>query len=268
MVDDADDDAGDGVSKSDFFGAARPFMKGVEELSAATTGVKSRYYNFGEAFTEKWEVILPKLWKCDNEKCGFYDQPVHARPVYGRWDEATCPRCRQDAVSYYPDFDDSDYPEVMYNAAWPTFAPYPKRAFDEEDAALLNRANVSMCLVNLLDEEDDDSGQILALTGCGMDFSWDIAASYCVLGMLPPATLSLPEFAGMTLTKDVKFILAALEKSVQFELNAAKSSLQRVQELRGRIRGAPQRLARQRREWEARAAARAASVEGNEPASE
>ena len=57
----------------------------------------------------------------------------------------------------------------------------------------------------------------MALTGAGMDFSWDIAGAYVMQGCLPPLQFCLlPRFAGDKLTTEKAKILAACEESIRY----------------------------------------------------
>lgn len=86
--------------------------------------------------------------------------------------------------------------------------PLPDRWFGEEEIALL--IDLPLCIVTL----DGDESQFLALTGGGMDLSWEICAGYIALGLLPPAHFrDLPRMAGMTLTERNARVVAAMERS-------------------------------------------------------
>lgn len=66
-------------------------------------------------------------------------------------------------------------------------------------------------------EGEDDYTVYMALTGAGMDFSWDIAGAYVMQGYLPPLQFCrLPRFAGDKLTTEKAKILAACEESIRY----------------------------------------------------
>ena len=84
----------------------------------------------------------------------------------------------------------------------------------EEAQTSLMLAHCALCLVYYRPVEGLDWEVGLALTGGGMDLSWDIARAYIALGQLPPARLSLPEFAGMDFREpNTAFIIEALKRS-------------------------------------------------------
>ena len=69
-------------------------------------------------------------------------------------------------------------------------------------------AHLPLCIVQIGDEYG------LALTGGGMDMTWQIAEAYIVLGYLPPMSHTrLPMMAGMKLDKRNKEIVAACQQT-------------------------------------------------------
>ena len=66
---------------------------------------------------------------------------------------------------------------------------------DEKEAAKA-LVDLPLCIVYLIEEE----AYFLALTGGGMDLTWQICEAYMRLGYLPPTHFSrLPRYAGATL---------------------------------------------------------------------
>ncbi len=90
---------------------------------------------------------------------------------------------------------------------------YPVDLRDMDDAA---RRLVDTCLVPV--EVDGQTG--LALTGGGMDLSWEIAAAFVTLGYLPPVHFAdLPRMAGMGATTRNLTIAAAMLRSCELMAN-------------------------------------------------
>lgn len=73
--------------------------------------------------------------------------------------------------------------------------------------AILMAYGGAVCLVQV----DGEAG--IALTGGGMDLSWDICEAYVLLGFLPPAHFELPEFAGQESSPRNLRIVAACRRS-------------------------------------------------------
>lgn len=118
--------------------------------------------------------------------------PKGERLVYGS-QEGTAIRYRKDGTPtteqpYGEGYDISDYPAEgpMMNYYWPL--THWLNADPYEAAERLRHFN--LCLVKI-ETEDDNALWALALTGGGMDLSWDIAAGYIALGFLPPRGLSV-----------------------------------------------------------------------------
>lgn len=99
-----------------------------------------------------------------------------------------------------------------------TYSSWSK--FDPKDAAL-KLADLPLCVV----EVDGQYG--LALTGGGMDLSWDICKAFVALGYLPPAHFAdLPNFAGGH-GHDSE-ALAAMRRSLTVVVQQAQRDLDRL----------------------------------------
>ncbi len=105
------------------------------------------------------------------------------------------------------------------------------RSFNPEQAAAkIHRT--ALCVVEV-------SGNYgLALTGGGMDLSWDICEAFVALDMLPPTHFAdLPRFAGNTLTDTNRLVLAAMERALKWQQDWLGHRLERVQKLRTDMEG-------------------------------
>ena len=81
---------------------------------------------------------------------------------------------------------------------------YPVHINDEDQAAI-KLAGTSLCVVNV----DGQTG--LALTGGGMDMTWDVCEAFIALGMLPPVHFGdLPGMAGVGSERDLTIVAACL----------------------------------------------------------
>ena len=90
--------------------------------------------------------------------------------------------------------------------------------------------DLPLCVV----EVDDNTG--LALTGGGMDLSWDICDAFIQLGYLPPLHFCrLPDYVGMKLDERIKTILNACKKSAQISSRWAKGILSNLEYLEKRL---------------------------------
>jgi hypothetical protein len=81
--------------------------------------------------------------------------------------------------------------------------------YSEDNARKL--VDVPLCLVEC-------DGAYLALTGGGMDLSWEICHAYILLGYLPPTHFTLPRMAGMHLTEKNAMIAAAVERASEIQV--------------------------------------------------
>lgn len=107
-----------------------------------------------------------------------------------------------------------------------------KELGDDEIKEALSDAG-SVTLVEKLDSEEKG----LALTGGGMDLSWDICAGYINLGFLPPTHFcrDLPRFGGERLTEKSKQVIAGCRRSLQVSMGWNESGLRKIDEIEKRM---------------------------------
>lgn len=102
-----------------------------------------------------------------------------------------------------------------------TFWPADFRPLSCEDAAA-RIADVPLCVVEL----DGETG--FALTGGGMDLSWEIAHAYMLAGMYPPVSVRLPAMASRFGPRE-RWIVAGMRASYRIK---ARWMAQRLKDLR------------------------------------
>lgn len=114
------------------------------------------------------------------------------------------------------------YFEPMMNTAWPLPSNFTIPDGAKEDL-------VNMTIVNIKDERGYD----LALTGAGMDFSWQIAETYVNLGFLPPAHIQrLPKMAGKNYDSEInRMIMKALKKSHEVASTQSQRAIEDLNEM-------------------------------------
>jgi hypothetical protein len=102
---------------------------------------------------------------------------------------------------------------------------YPCDVAKDPEGAAEKIRGCSMCIVRV----NDTYG--LALTGGGMDFSWEICAAYIHCGYLPPLKYAtdLPKMAGGV--TDGRLVLAGARKSVTVSKNWDERALEKLDDL-------------------------------------
>jgi hypothetical protein len=109
---------------------------------------------------------------------------------------------------------------------------YPVKLDDCEEAAKLI-AHLPLCVVEF---EDGDTG--LALTGGGMDLSWEICEAFIVLGYWPPVHFcDLPKMSGRGKSEKDLAIIAACEESCRIQEGWTARKRERLGELRAWSKG-------------------------------
>lgn len=115
-----------------------------------------------------------------------------------------CPTCGDDdgLLKEYDVVEAGDEPMMSYYYPVPGFNGGTRQR-EQGAARALHEAGVSLCLVEFNSEEGGPcDGFALALTGGGMDLSWDICAAFMAIGYSPPVKYTdLPRFAGQDNTK-------------------------------------------------------------------
>jgi hypothetical protein len=121
------------------------------------------------------------------------------------------------------------------------FYPCDFKGSIEEAALALD--GLPLCAIEL-----SDGTKGLALTGGGMDLSWEICEAYIALGFLPPVHFcgNLPRMSGKTLKDDgTRMVIAAAKRSAEVTWQRAGRDCERIAELEKSIRG--EDIARTRR---------------------
>lgn len=91
--------------------------------------------------------------------------------------------------------------------------------------------NLNLCIVEY------DGNEYMALTGGGMDFSWEIAEAYMRLGYLPPLHFAnLPQMAGKRLDWVNRWIIAGFRQAIRIRTRRARYDLERLAELSKRMK--------------------------------
>lgn len=113
---------------------------------------------------------------------------------------------------------------------------YPLPDYDERrsgrDALALDQ-NVPLTLVRIGDE------YALALTGGGMDLSWQICEAYMIVGYLPPLHFAnLPHYSGLTLDGKTKWVIDGCVRAAEVLGQQAAAQKQRLKQLAKSIKKA------------------------------
>ena len=153
----------------------------VEDLGAASVDSQTREYVWGdhEAFGEEWESYEA----CECEECGEVFVCYAGRGGEQHKDMAAEDGNESDCAGYV---DFAEGPMMNY------FYPVELFGTDEEEAAR-RLLHLPLAVVTFKDSDE----VALALTGGGMNLSWEICEGYMRLGQLPPlAFCDLPHMAG------------------------------------------------------------------------
>ncbi len=164
----------------------------VEGLSYAALESKSVNYDFSQGYAEQWELVVAKL-DPDNEA----DAKLLVDDGYG---EPTEDSASQELDGWYP----------MMNYYYPL-----PNAIDDADKVRETLQGLPLTLVYFNETEDSEAIYALALTGGGMDLTWEIAEAYIRLGYYPPLQYcGLPRMA-MSMNPDRRAVLEGCKLSAK-----------------------------------------------------
>jgi hypothetical protein len=155
-------------------------------MNCDSVDVKPQFYDWSEGYPDRWDYWAAR--RCETNDCSG---------IVNRG--AECSECKECSQSH------DDGPAICYFYELPDYQGDPL-----DDAKKL--ADLPLCIVNI---EGDRYG--LALSGGGMDLSWEICAAYVALGYLPPACISrdLPRLAGMKMSEEKRSVIKACRESLR-----------------------------------------------------
>jgi len=146
---------------------------------------------------------------------------------YKSWSCEECPECEEevltDACHTEHKYLDMNTDCEGYIAADGPMMNYYYPLPDDMDCEDARKLSGPIVLI-----EFDDGNWALALSGGGMDLSWDICRAFIDLGYLPPIEFRLPEFAGDEWTYDRARIVMAMLRSLECAHNWIKSSVRHL----------------------------------------
>lgn len=183
-------------------------------MNCDTVDVKPRRMDWSKGYAETWESW--EASECPN--CG--DAVVVNR------DE--CPKCHKENE------DGGQGPMMNY------FYSLNEENFDGGTIEAARKlAHLPVCLVKLDGGQDSTDEWGLALTGGGMDFSWEICEAYILLGYMPPAHFcrDLPQFAGMKLTAEKRRVLREARASLKCQNAWNNHGMERLRDTKNAMMG-------------------------------
>jgi len=185
----------------------------VEDLYWGCDNVKPRDIDWSNLTYDSWEVIQPYSVE-DFEKYGDpyeYSEEAEEKLGYGSFEDME--QSNQPMMNYLYPIGEGD-------------------EFDSEDAKAIDSLNV--CLVYFTESEE----YALALTGGGMDLTWDIVEGYVRLGYLPPVHFSrLPKYAGHKMNPRRRVIVSALLRSIGGNISHLEGEAKALKGLRDKEDG-------------------------------
>lgn len=147
---------------------------------------------------------------------------------FGETWEIVCPKGFREGKGE----DDLDSISPMMNYWYPLPDDFDQDIKPADGATILQKY---VCLTLVQNLKTDEYG--LALTGGGMDLSWDICEAYMRLGYLPPVHFcNLPNFAGMKFNNKTRWVIAGCSRSLKLAKREANWQLSKLKHLRQELK--------------------------------
>ena len=168
----------------------------------------------------------------------FYDWSDHEQGA--DWDYVSACRCDECGAVVAGQGEDEIHKDLMGGTCGGSLSlPGPMMNYfypvtlggEDWCSAVAKLADLPLCLISLGDSH------ALALTGGGMNLSWEICEAYMRLGNLPPVAFAegLPQLAGKKLGPVERWVLSGCLASCAEYGRRAKRAAQRVRNVRGRM---------------------------------
>ena len=204
---------------------------------------ESLSFDFGERnFETEWEIIYPDLSAADLAQVKYLVTDYNLDAAFEEEFETEVETLEElppgvdTWLEQQSGLDTTDLPIwPMMNYIWPLPGGCDRR---EELVQLeLMLSPWSVCLVRAAYEPNElmygeELPVGLVMTGGGQDMSWDIAGGYVTCGLLPPASLRLPQQAGLD-TSQSRYLQTvwAMVRSQRIQMQDALSNLRYMAEI-------------------------------------
>jgi len=180
--------------------------KPVKELYVDAVDAKPRDFDYSEGYPERWDYFET----CRCEECNKIIL-VHGEEYHHNVEDTNC-----------RGYLNTEGPMMNF------FYPLPHLTHLNPDEAAKLIVDLPLCIICL--EDTNEHG--LALTGGGMDLSWEICEAYMKLNYLPPVHFcDLPGMAGKRLNTRTKWILAGCRRSLKVVEQRARFTREHLQSI-------------------------------------
>lgn len=163
-----------------------------------------------------------------NDDAVFYEAEHVDSEIYEISDELK-EQLPEDGILLYPR-DSELLDDIGVDVSGPMMMYYwPIIDVGDPEEAARKLMGLPMIPVSLPDSEEEDWG--IAFTGGGMDLSWELAASYMLLGFLPPtAVANLPAMSGYPRGAFDRWVLEGCKKSLRVSAEMSLHTLKFLEE--------------------------------------
>ena len=192
----------------------------VEKLGAEHIDSESRTVNWSDLMGENMDG-----WRSyEAVTCGECNKTVCVVGPWRSYKAVTCGECNKTVCVVGPqgecrhnDVDQDTECSGYINSEGPMMNYFYPCDVGQAPVAAALAVSGCICVVEM-----DDGTTGFALTGGGMDLSWDIAAAYVDNGFLPPAWIRLPRMGGKALNARTRLIIEACKRTAELMAQRAR----------------------------------------------
>ena len=201
-----------------------------EELSWGSHDGRSVDYDWSEHDPEgDWEVVMPDFRSYERKLLLLYakENSIDLEEHFGgkRELKETPDEAVAEFLSERWNEEGSENPVMNYY--YPIHIGWSGSISAEDAQFILSVNHLCLTVVHMMDDNVSDD-YVLALTGGGMDLTWEICEAFCLLGQIPPSSMSdVPDMSGRGMSKRDQWILACIKRGHEANIEQAKSALAR-----------------------------------------
>lgn len=212
-----------------------------EDLHVSNIDEKSIDIDWREAYgkdCEGWRVVMPNFTSYSRKLLLLYAEKndIDLHEQFGVPDGESLKDVKtQDIADYLAEkWNDEGQEEPMMNYYYPCDLSGGRYGLDPGDAQFILSVNHLPLTVVEVRGPDGEDHPALALTGGGMDLSWEICEAYCRLGQIPPMHFwDLPDMCGYGVSKDHQWVMACIRYGAEWLKGRAQ---QRIEDIDKKIR--------------------------------
>lgn len=202
-----------------------------EDLHVANIDEKSHDYDWGEnQIGDDWELVCPDFGSYSRKLLLLYARTNNV-DLEGEFGDVRKAETEQIASFLGDHWNEEGEENPMMNYYYPAHLSDGSYGLSPEDAQFILSVNHLPLTVVTIKDGRDEMQPALALTGGGMDLSWEICEAYCRIGQVPPMNFwDLPNMAGKGGSIDDLWVMECIRYGARWFVGRAQENVKRIEE--------------------------------------